>query len=116
MKADPQVLRLSLDAKATVLLGEYSRGGKNRIQIKALDHDFQPGDQVTPYGIFLPDHHRLYLYFTRSRITSDFIADCLLDCWLQLRQQFPQVKTLLLLQDNGLFGISPRKGIFQHFE
>ena len=98
---DATILRLSLDAKATVLLGDYSRGGKARIVVKAADHDFHPADKVTPYGIFLPDQQRLYLYFTRSRVTSDFMLDCLTDCWQQLRQDFPQVQTLLLHQDNG---------------
>lgn len=99
--ADATVLRLSMDAKATVLIGNYSRGGQNRVVVQAADHDFRPEDKVTPYCIFLPDHNRAYLYFTRSRVTSDFIADCLLDCWQQLQADFPQVKTLLLLQDNG---------------
>jgi len=94
-------LRLSLDAKATVRIGDYSRGGKSRIIVKAVDHDFHPADKVTPFGILLPDQDRLYLYFTRSRVTSDFIVDCLIDCWQQIRQDFPQVKTLLLHQDNG---------------
>ena len=101
VKEDPSVLRLSMDAKASVLIGAYSRGGQNRIIVKAADHDFQPEAKVTPYCIFLPDHHRAYLYFTQSRVTSDFIADCLLDCWQQIQPDFPQVKTLLLQQDNG---------------
>lgn len=100
-QADKSVLRLSMDAKATVLIGQYSRGGQNRLLIKAADHDFQPADKVTPYCILLPDYDRAYLYFTRSRVTSDFIADCLLDCWSQIADQFPEVKTLMLLQDNG---------------
>lgn len=101
IKEYPSVLRLSMDAKATVLIGAYSRGGKNRILVKAADHDFQPEAKVTPYCIFLPDYHIAYLYFTQSRVTSDFIADCLLDCWQQIQHDFPQVKTLLLQQDNG---------------
>jgi hypothetical protein len=37
-----------------------------------------------------------------SKVTSDFIADCLDDLWGQcLRWRFPRVKTLLLNQDNG---------------
>ncbi len=98
---DITVLRLSLDAKATVLLGDYSRGGQNRIVVKAADHDFQAKQKVTPYCIFLPDYNRAFLYFTTSRVTSDFIVDCLLDCWQQICQEFPSVQTLLLLQDNG---------------
>jgi hypothetical protein len=100
-QADKTVLRLSMDAKATVLIGNYSRGGKSRLLVKAADHDFHPSDKVTPYGIFLPEHDRLFLYFTRGPVTSDFIVDCLLDCWLQLAADFPDVQTLVLLQDNG---------------
>lgn len=100
-QSDKHILRMSLDAKASVRIGDFSRGGKNRILVRAMDHDFRPTDQVTPYAILLPDHQRIFLYFTRSRVTSDFIADCLLDCWQQIRQEFPDVQTLLLLQDNG---------------
>jgi transposase len=101
VQQDVTVLRFSLDAKATVLLGNYSRGGQNRMVVKAADHDFQAKQKVTPYCIFLPDYNRAFLYFTASRVTSDFIVDCLLDCWQQICQDFPTVKTLLLLQDNG---------------
>jgi hypothetical protein len=98
---DKSVLRFSMDAKATVYIGEYSRGGRSRIRVHAADHDFKSHEKVTPYCIFLPDHNQAYLYFTSSRVTSDFIADCLLDCWQQVRPDFPAVQTLLLLQDNG---------------
>ncbi|MFN8491361.1 MAG: transposase [Caldilineaceae bacterium] len=99
--ADKTVLRLSLDAKATVLIGDYSRGGKNRLVVKAAEHDFQPSARLTPYGILLPDHARVFLYFTPGRVTSDFIVDCLRDCWAQVAPAFPEVQTLVLLQDNG---------------
>lgn len=100
-QADKTVLRFSLDAKATVLIGEYSRNGKNRLLVKAADHDFRPTDKVTPYGIFLPDQDRLFLYFTSGPVTSDFMVDCLCDCWSQIALDFPDVQTLVLLQDNG---------------
>ena len=51
--ADPTVLRLSLDAKAGVNVGPFSRKGKNRIETAACDHDFAPKNTVIPYGIFL---------------------------------------------------------------
>lgn len=95
------VLRMSLDAKATVKVGEFSRNGKSRVETKALDHDFQPDEKITPYGILLPDYDRIYLYFTTERVTSDFIADCIHDCWEQVKADFPQVNTILLYQDNG---------------
>ena len=98
---DNTILRLSMDAKATVLIGHLSRGGKTRVTVKALDHDFKPDEKVTPFGILLPQYDELYLYFTPSHFTSDFIADCLRDFWLTVRERFPQVKSLLINQDNG---------------
>jgi transposase len=99
--ADETVLRLSLDAKASVWVGDYSRGGQARVIVKAADHDFQPTAKLIPFGIFLPQYDRLYLYFTASKLTSDFMVDCLMECWRPLRQAFPQVKTLVLNLDNG---------------
>ncbi len=100
-EADETVLRLSLDAKARVAVGLFSRGGRARVVVKALDHDFKPEKKLTPFGIFLPEHDELYLYFTASRVTSDFIADCLDDCWHEVQARFPAVSTLLLNLDNG---------------
>jgi Rhodopirellula transposase DDE domain len=94
-------LRLSLDAKATVKIGCFSRGGKNRLQRKAADHDFKPDLTLTPYGIFLPRFDDLYLYFTASPVTSDFMVDMLDRWWRQMRQRFAGVKALVINQDNG---------------
>ena len=98
---DETILRLSLDAKARVAVGLFSRGGRGRVVVKALDHDFNPEKKLTPFGIFLPDLDELYLYFTASRVTSDFIVDCLEACWQQIQGRFPQIRTLLLNLDNG---------------
>ena len=98
---DEAVLRLSLDAKARVWVGDYSRGGLTRMIVKALDHDFDPTAKMIPFGIYLPQHNEVYLYFMNSKLTSDFIADCLGDFWLSQQHRFPQVKTLLLNLDNG---------------
>lgn len=93
-------LRLSLDAKASVKVGEYSRGGKGRVPRKAADHDFQ-GEKLTPYGILLPRYDDLWLYFTTSRVTSDFMVDVLDRWWQGTKDRFPLVKTLVINQDNG---------------
>ena len=55
--ADKTRLRLSVDAKGTVLLALLSRGGFNRLEVKALDHDFRPDEKVTPVGVFLPQYN-----------------------------------------------------------
>ena len=94
-------LRTSIDAKAPVLIGPFSRGGKSRLGKKGADHDFKPWGKLTPFGIFLPDSKDLSLYFTPSKVTSDFIVDRLEQWWQEKRQLYPKVDTLLLDLDNG---------------
>jgi hypothetical protein len=94
-------LRLSLDAKASVKVGPFSRKGKNRVKTVACDHDFASSAKVTPYGIFLPEWDELFLYCTTSNVTSDFMVDILEIWWLANAHRFSGVKTLLLNQDNG---------------
>jgi hypothetical protein len=98
---DETILRISMDAKATVLIGLLSRRGKTRVEVRALDHDTEPDAKLTPYGIFLPQHDELFLYFTTSCVTSDLIMDCLCDFWSLARERFPYVRVLLINQDNG---------------
>ena len=100
-REDNTILRLSLDAKAAVNIGPFSRHAKTRIHLCAADHDFKPEEILTPYGIFLPQHDETYLFFTPSKVTADFIVDCLRAFWLNVRKSFPLVKTLLLNLDNG---------------
>jgi transposase len=94
-------LRLSLDAKAMVHIGPFSRRGRSRTGTEAADHDFQPEATLTPFGIFLPEHDDLTLYMARSKVTSDFIADRLEDWWASHRVRFPGVTKLVLNLDNG---------------
>lgn len=74
-----------MDGKARVKIGSFDRGGKSRDGAKADDHDYNPKTTVTPYGIFLPELNELFLYFTESKVTSDFIVDILEDFWLEQR-------------------------------
>jgi hypothetical protein len=93
-------LRISIDTKATVRIGQFSRGGKNRITTKASDHDFQ-GETITPLGIFLPKHDELSLWFTKSKTTSDFIVDSLEMWWNDSYKRFSKVNNLVINLDNG---------------
>ena len=70
---------------AVVKVGPFSRHGESRVAVQACDHDFQPEETLTPWGIFLPGLDDLYLYFTRSKVTSDFIVDTLGAWWEQNR-------------------------------
>ena len=89
------------DAKAPVLIGPFSRGGKSRRGTRGADHDFKPWGKLTPFGIFLPDQKELNLYFTSSKVTSDFIVDRLDQWWQANRERYPKVRKLLLDLDNG---------------
>jgi hypothetical protein len=99
--ADETMLRLSVDAKGTVLLGLLSRGGYSRLTVKALDHDYRPDKTVTPVGIFLPQYNETYIFLTTSPVTSDLIVDCIDQVWVINKHRFPLVKTLVINQDNG---------------
>jgi hypothetical protein len=99
--AAPDTLRLSLDAKATVNIGPFSRKGKSRTRVEAADHDFKPEAKLTPFGIFSPEHDDLTMYMTGSKVTSDFIVDRLEDWWAFNRVRFPEVTRLVLNLDNG---------------
>lgn len=92
---------MSLDTKAVVKVGEFSREGQSRIPTKALDHDYQPDAQVTPLGILLPEQQDLRIFMNTSKVTSDCIVDCIDTWWTEKRPQFPEIKKLVLLQDNG---------------
>jgi len=94
-------LRISIDAKATVHVGPFSRRGRSRTGTKAADHDFKPEATLTPFGIFLPQYDDLWLYMACSKVTSDFIADRLEQWWQEVRLRFLNVKTLVINLDNG---------------
>ena len=95
------VLRVSLDAKATVKVGPFARGGKTRVQVAAVDHDFQPAATLTPVGIFLPALEELFVYGVTSTVTSDCLVDRLAQWWEFVRDRFPHITTLVINLDNG---------------
>ena len=75
--ADTETMRISIDTKATVHVGEYSRGGRSRgiVAVKALDHDMYTKEKLLPGGILEPATGRSFLFFGTSRKTSDFMVD-----------------------------------------
>jgi hypothetical protein len=99
--AAPAVLRVSMDAKATVKVGPFARGGKSRLAVQAADHDFQPEATVTPVGLFLPATDELFIYHVTSKVTSDCLVDRLEQWWASVRERFAHITTLVLNLDNG---------------
>ena len=97
----PTTLRISMDAKATVKVGPFARGGKSRAQVKAADHDFEATAKVTPVGIFLPATDELFLYGVTSKVTSDCLVDRLEQWWERVRERFSHITMLVLNLDNG---------------
>ncbi|WP_394699349.1 hypothetical protein [uncultured Desulfobacter sp.] len=41
------VIRISIDTKANVKVGPFSRGGYSRQKVKACDHDYKPDTILT---------------------------------------------------------------------
>ena len=95
------VLRISIDAKATVKIGPFSRGGKSRVAVAAADHDFAPEATVTPVGILLPTLAELFVYGVTSKVTSDCLVDRLVQWWEAVRERFAHITTLVINLDNG---------------
>ena len=91
-----------MDCKATVNIGEYSRGGKTRGDTQAADHDMGCKDKYTPFGLVDEDSGQLYLSFGGSAKTSDFIMDSLYHWWDQLPLTEQDDCSLLQIKaDNG---------------
>jgi hypothetical protein len=95
------VLRISLDARATVKLGPFSRRGRSRVPVTAADHDCQPAGTVTPVGLLLPALDERSLYAVTSRATSDCLVDRLAPWWEAVRDRFARITTLVRNLDNG---------------
>lgn len=58
------------------------------------------GHSVTPWGIFLPAYDESYFYFTKSKVTPDFMIDAVEDLWPEVKEKF-QPHTLVFNLDNG---------------
>jgi hypothetical protein len=84
--ADPGTIRLSIDTKTTVPIGNLSRGGKSRSGHQALDHDLEPDAKLTPFGIHRPDTAETWLSFTTGSATADFMVDRLSEIWPTLKK------------------------------
>ncbi len=67
---------MSIDCKATIILGEFSRGNN-----QANDHYMGDNGKHTPFGIVDENTGQLFIHFGSSAKTSDFIVDSLEDWW-----------------------------------
>ena len=101
--ADPMSLRISVDAKAKVNIGEFSRNGESRDKEakKAHDHDMNPATKLVPYGILNVLSGLLTIFFGTSFETADFIVDCLEAWWEANKFEYRHIRELVINLDNG---------------
>ena len=101
--ASADTVRISMDTKAIVHVGQYSRGGKSRglEQVEALDHDMSSKEKLVPGGILEVASGTAFLFFSASGNTSDFLADGLEKWWKERQAIFPHTKYLVINLDNG---------------
>jgi hypothetical protein len=97
-----QVTRWSMDCKATVHLGDVSRGGLTRGQHRACDHDLGVMEKYVPCGIVDEGNGALSITFGSSYKTSDFIVDTLEARWNALDAETKSTTAVLQIKmDNG---------------
>ena len=70
-----------MGCKATVNIGDHSRGGKTRGDNRAADHGMGCKEKFIPFGVLDEDRGKLHLTFGDSAKASDFIVDGLETWW-----------------------------------
>ncbi len=97
-----QVKRLSMDCKATVKIGAFSRGGLTRGDNRARDHDMGCKEKYVPCGIVDEESGELTITFGSSYKTSDFMVDALEAKWAAMDEQEKRdTKLIQIKMDNG---------------
>ena len=102
-KQDNGILRISIDTKAIVKIGELSRGGSNRLQtpLQTCDHDQHWDSILIPFGIHEINHDHVNLYFGNSSSTAHFIVDALEQWYEDRKEQLKDYHTIMIDADNG---------------
>jgi transposase len=96
-------LRISIDTKAKVKIGNLSRGGKSRtLEPKSADdHDTEWQAILVPFGILNTQSDQLSIYMGHSAETTDFIVDCLTDWWHNNQSDYTELEELVIDLDGG---------------
>ena len=98
MKNDKAIL-ISIDTKDKVLIGPFSRNGKNRIQINAADHELT-NDCLIPFGILDIKTNKPYFFNYKDKPTSLDLIDCIEEFYVKEYNNSCKDKLYILL-DNG---------------
>ena len=96
-------LRISMDSKAKLEIGNFSRGGQSRGKeaVKADDHDMHRKEKLVPFGILDVLGGLLTIIFGTSCETSDFLVDCLQKWWDDNKGNYVHIRQLVINLDNG---------------
>ena len=94
-----RVMMISMDTKDKVLIGPFSRDGRNRIQIEAVDHELT-NDCMIPVGILDLKNNTPYFFNYTSKPTSLDLVDCIEEV---LKEQClnKKIDKVIILLDNG---------------
>jgi len=96
------VKRWSIACKATVKIGEFSRGGRTRGDNRASDHDMGCKEKYVPCGIVDEESGELHITFGSSYKTSDFIVDTIEAKWNAMdEQEQADTSFIQIKMDNG---------------
>ena len=100
--ASGDVKRVSMDCKATVKIGEFSRGGLTRGDNQASDHDMGCTEKYVPCGIVDEESGALTITFGSSYKTSDFIVDTIEATWDAMDEhEKADTRLIQITMDNG---------------
>lgn len=102
-KTNNRILRISIDVKAKVKVGNLSRKGYARTinAPQANDHDQHWTDVLTPFGLHEINTDNTFLIFGNSRETPDFMVDCLEKWWKERQFMEDNYDMLMIDLDNG---------------
>ena len=96
------VKRWSIDSKATVKIGEFSRGGRTRGDNRASDHEMRCEEKYVPCGIVDEESGELALTLGSSYKTSDVIVDGIDAKWEAMDEHEKTETSLIQIKmDNG---------------
>ncbi len=102
-RSNPRILRISMDVKAKVKVGNLSRGGYSRLPEapKADDHDQEWTAVLVPFAIYELNTDNLFITFGNSSETADFIVDALENWWSDRQFMADDYESLMIDLDNG---------------